>query len=427
MTVFLQTLLAFNAALIIPLIGLVIYVSMDSYIQKENRFLFVLSALISVILLLQGQAEYFISEGVPDDELRTVVSAIGYILRPVLIVVFIRIVRKRNDIIFLATLLVLNTVTYSAMFVPGLREYVVSFHDNIFHRGLMGHMCAIVSVFLMSYLVIVCIIEYGRVRRNGAIIPTIIGMIVLTAVAADAVVGINTPITFLNSTVAGCSLFFYVWLHLNFAWDHEEALIAEQKIQIMISQIQPHFMYNTLSTIQALCKIDPDKAFEITGKFGVYLRQNIDSLNSETVIPFEKELDHTRVYTDIEQVRFPSLSIVFDIKDNDFYIPALSIQPMVENAIRHGVRSKKHGLVAVETRREGGEHVIVIRDNGVGFDPNATISTDRSHIGLQNVRDRIEQLCGGSFDIESHSDSGTIITMRIPVVQGNKGRKGKEV
>ncbi len=424
MTVYLQTILALNAALIIPLICLVLFVSIDSYIQKEKRFLFIVAALVSLALLIQGQVEYSIAEGDTDDDLRTVVSAIGYILRPVLIVTFIRIVRKKNDKIFLATLIVLNTITYMAMFVPDLREYVISYHNNHFHRGPMGHMCAIVSVFLVCYLVIACISEYGRVRRNGAIIPTIIGMIVLTAVAADALVGINTPINFLNSAVAGCSMFFYLWLHLNFAWDHEEALIAEQKIQIMISQIQPHFMYNTLSTIQALCKIDPDKAFEITGKFGVYLRQNIDSLNSETVIPFEKELDHTRVYTDIEQVRFPSLSIVFDIKDNDFYIPALSIQPMVENAIRHGVRSKKHGLVAVETHREGGEHVIVIRDNGVGFDPNAAFSTDRSHIGLQNVRDRIEQLCGGSFNIESYSDSGTIITMRIPVVQGNKGRKG---
>ena len=134
------------------------------------------------------------------------------------------------------------------------------------------------------------------------------------------------------------------------------------------------------------------------------------------LFPVKKEIEHTRVYSDIEQVRFPSIRIDYDIEDEDFMIPPLTIQPMVENAIRHGVRGNKHGWVSVDTYRDGDDHVISIRDNGTGFDVDEMIEATKNgdHIGLRNVRDRVINMTGGTFSIESVIGEGTSITIKIP-------------
>jgi sensor histidine kinase YesM len=196
--------------------------------------------------------------------------------------------------------------------------------------------------------------------------------------------------------------------------EHENALKAEQRIKIMMSQIQPHFLYNTLTTIQSLCLTNPQKAFETTGKFGSYLRNNIDSLNRSELITVEKELEHTRVYADIEMLRFPKISVEYHIEAADFCVPALTIQPLVENAIRHGVRDVDRGLVEVSTKQTEGGNIIIISDNGVGFDTNIPFSTDKDHIGIKNVSERIKSMCGGTLSIDSKLGEGTVITITIP-------------
>lgn len=186
------------------------------------------------------------------------------------------------------------------------------------------------------------------------------------------------------------------------------------RVQLLVSQIQPHFIFNTLSTIQALCRIDPEKAFDTTEKFGSYLRMNLESLGQPTLIPFQKELEHTRIYAEIEMLRYPEIHIVYDIRDDDFELPALSVQPIVENAIRHGVRGKYGGEVLISSREEDGNHVVTIRDNGRGFDPDAVTETGENHIGIRNVRERIETMCQGSMHIDSERWKGTTVTILIP-------------
>ena len=186
------------------------------------------------------------------------------------------------------------------------------------------------------------------------------------------------------------------------------------RVQLLISQIQPHFIFNTLSTIQALCRIDPEKAFDTTEKFGSYLRMNLESMGQPTLIPFQKELEHTRIYAEIEMLRYPEIHIAYDIQDDDFELPALSVQPMVENAIRHGVRGKYGGEVLIASREEDGNHIVTIRDNGRGFDPEAVGDTEENHIGIRNVQERIESMCQGTMRIDSQRWKGTTVTITIP-------------
>ena len=153
-------------------------------------------------------------------------------------------------------------------------------------------------------------------------------------------------------------------------------------------------------------------------KFGDYLRQNLDSLGIVGGIPFRRELEHTKIYAEIEMVRFENIRVEYDIRDEDFMLPPLTLQPLVENAIRHGVRIREAGVVTVATRRVEGGHEITVRDNGTGFDVAEIDAADSSHIGIRNVRERIEGLCGGCLAVDSRIGAGTTVTITIPAREG---------
>jgi hypothetical protein len=129
-------------------------------------------------------------------------------------------------------------------------------------------------------------------------------------------------------------------------------------------------------------------------RLSAYLRQNLDSLGQPECIPFAKELEHTRIYTDIEQVRFDTIRVEYDVGDRDFSLPPLTLQPLVENAIRHGVRIREQGIVRIATRRTADCHEILVEDNGAGFDVESLEKSDDNHIGIRNVRERLEKMCG---------------------------------
>lgn len=241
-------------------------------------------------------------------------------------------------------------------------------------------------------------------------------LLLTAAVIMDSFINVHQHIvTYLTISIVNSSLFYYIWLHLQFVRAYEQSLKAEQRIQIMMTQIQPHFLFNTISTFKALCRKDPEKAAEVATKLGVYLRQNLDSLGMTGQIPFLTELEHTKMYTDIEMVRFPHIRVEYDINDSDFSLPPLTIQPMVENAIRHGVRIRAEGIVRVITRQHSDCHEIVIQDNGLGFDAAQIENDGSNHIGIRNVRERLEAICRGSLTIDSHIGTGTTVTIRIPI------------
>ena len=155
-----------------------------------------------------------------------------------------------------------------------------------------------------------------------------------------------------------------------------EKELYEAEVQIMVSQIRPHFMYNTLSSIAILCKLDPETAYEAAITFSKYLRVNMDSLKKTEPVPFEQEPEHLKNYLYIEKLRFADkLNVEYDIRTADFRLPMLSIQPIVENAVKHGVGMKKEGgTVTVSTRETADAYEITVSDDGVGFDMNAPIS-----------------------------------------------------
>lgn len=193
--------------------------------------------------------------------------------------------------------------------------------------------------------------------------------------------------------------------------------LTEANASLMISQIQPHFLYNALNTIKYLIRKNPQTAERAVIDFSYYLRGNMDSLSQKEPVPFSAELDHIKHYCSIELLRFPdTLNIFYDIQDSDFSVPALSVQPIVENAIKHGVtKNPEGGSVTLSTYADEQFHYIGVEDDGIGFDPQNTLYTDdRSHIGLENIRKRFRTVLNAEVFINSTPGIGTTVTVKIP-------------
>lgn len=194
--------------------------------------------------------------------------------------------------------------------------------------------------------------------------------------------------------------------------------LEAQKNALMLSQINPHFIYNTLSTIAAMCDSSPKQAKYLTIDFSQYLRRNINSLSSETLIPFDQEMEHVACYLKIEKARFRErLNVIYSIGCKEFNIPPLSIQPIVENAIKHGITKKiEGGTIKICTYEEDACYVVEIIDDGVGFEVESTVL----HVGLQNVRSRIATMCRGELTVKSTVGVGTRVTIEIPKQKGKR-------
>ena len=195
-----------------------------------------------------------------------------------------------------------------------------------------------------------------------------------------------------------------------------EKELYESKVKIMVSQIQPHFMYNTLSSIAMLCKIDPDTANKAAITFAQYLRVNMDSLKQTAPIPFEEELEHLKKYLYIEELRFgKKLHIEYDIQATSFVLPQLTIQPLAENAVKHGLSKKRGGgTLTIATRETGSAFEVTVSDDGVGFDVSQKKNDGRSHVGIENVKHRLREMCGADIVITSEAGKGTLAKIIIP-------------
>ena len=193
-----------------------------------------------------------------------------------------------------------------------------------------------------------------------------------------------------------------------------KAKLTESRIATMISQIQPHFIYNTLGTIEQLCLTDSKAASKLVRNFSLYLRGNFSELDNSKPITFSQEMNHVKHYTDIEQMRFPDMTIQYDLRSVEFLLPALSVQPLVENAIKHGLMGLEEGGIVTISAYETEEFYIVeVTDDGVGFDMDAGYD-ETKHVGIKNIRGRIAAMCGGVLTIESKIGVGTKATIKIP-------------
>ena len=201
--------------------------------------------------------------------------------------------------------------------------------------------------------------------------------------------------------------------------------LAESRVSTMMSQIRPHFIYNTLGSIEQLCELDPPKAGELVHNFAKYLRGNFGELDNPKPILMSQEMEHVHYYINIENVRFPDMTFTFEMNSNDFRIPALTIQPIVENAIKHGLmKLSKGGTIRVVSYETDTDYCVLVEDDGVGFDTSVLID-ERKHVGIRNIRGRLEAMVNGTLEIESEIDKGTKVLITIPKVENDETFESK--
>ena len=193
----------------------------------------------------------------------------------------------------------------------------------------------------------------------------------------------------------------------------QQTEIARQRASVMVLQMRPHFIYNTLMSIHSLCRLNPLKAEQITMDFTNYLRRNFNSVASDGVIPFSAELEHTRAYLAVEQAQYDDMIVVdYDTPNTQFRLPPLTLQPIVENAVKHGMDLDSDPLhISIRTRCTDFGAEITVEDTGPGFDPS---DKSKPHTTLENIRQRLEMMCGGSMTIKPREGGGTVVTVTIP-------------
>ena len=295
-------------------------------------------------------------------------------------------------------------------------SYVVDAHGHYVHGNDLGVAILSLCFPVLAMVAIILITLFARrsssVSRGAYILYTLFPL-----------VGIIIDYIFHGWSITYMALVISALIMYTSIYREKEKLIEEQKNALMLSQINPHFMYNTLSTIAAMCEISPKQAKDLTVDFSTYLRQNIATLTSEELIPFEKEMAHVECYLKIEKARFGDrLNVIYNTQCTSFDIPPLTVQPLVENAVKHGVTKKASGgTVKISTYVEGKKYVIEIIDDGVGFDFESYVSDDtREHLGLQNVKTRVADKCKGKLTVKSTVGVGTRVTIEIPIRKGRK-------
>ncbi|MCR5202823.1 MAG: histidine kinase [Lachnospiraceae bacterium] len=192
--------------------------------------------------------------------------------------------------------------------------------------------------------------------------------------------------------------------------------LDKMQTKLMLSQMKPHFLYNSLTAIIYYSDKDSVKTKKALTEFAGFLRGNMEFINEE-LISFDKELKYTRNYLYLEKLRFEDdLEIEYNIEVTDFLIPMFTVQTLVENSVRHGIRKKKRGKgkVSIVTKKGDNGIIIEIKDNGVGFDVDSLETLGEDHIGIRNVRKRLDYETGGTITFESEKNVGTTCTITIP-------------
>lgn len=222
-------------------------------------------------------------------------------------------------------------------------------------------------------------------------------------------------IAYLSMILAIEILILFLSIEKNYMLLEDEQRLKDANVKIMVSQIQPHFIYNTLSSISTLIPLDQARAQKALDDFTEYLRMNFSTLTETNLVSFSDELKHIQTYIELEKMRFNErLHVNYDIKVSSFNVPPLSIQPLVENAIKHGILKKvESGTLLIKTYETENSYVVEVIDDGVGFNIHDIDFKSNNHIGLNNVKHRITSMCKGEMNIFSEINKGTTIVVKF--------------
>ncbi|MCR5784082.1 MAG: histidine kinase [Eubacterium sp.] len=239
------------------------------------------------------------------------------------------------------------------------------------------------------------------------IIPTTIATIIHSFIFAIMIINISL-------CIGSITMYVLILTDQVNQYMRQQTDIANQQANIMVLQMRPHFIYNTMTSIYYLCDQDPKKAQQVILDFTTYLRKNFNAIASNDMIPFSEELEHVKAYLAVEIAQFEdNLFVDYDINHTQFALPPLTLQPLVENAIKHGLDPDSDPLrILVHTTKTESSSVIVVKDNGPGLDKNEVFSSNNA---LTNTQKRLKIMCNGTITLSTPREGGVVARIEIPL------------
>lgn len=323
--------------------------------------------------------------------------------------------KKKLPKFIIPTITILCAIAVLLVVVSLFNKMYFSFVDGVYQRGnvyWLSQAYPILILLVNMFYVVKCRNELGK-RETIALLSygvfPVIAMLIQIKVYGITLLYLATTLSFLI-------IYIYIDLEKEMRIKEKDAELTRANVSIMLSQIQPHFLFNTLTAISQLCDTNPKEAKEAINSFSLYLRGNINSLKQFSPIIFENELKHIELYLSLEKMRFKeNLNVVYDLEAKSFMVPSLSIQPLVENSVKYGVGEKiGGGTITIATREEENAYKVIVKDDGVGFEVEKIKDDGKTHIGIDNVKSRLKEQVNGSLTVESKIGEGTTFTVTIP-------------
>lgn len=287
--------------------------------------------------------------------------------------------------------------------------------DNVYYRG-DNYWLLLIPVILLALANLIGLLNRRKRLETSQLISILVYLMVpfISIVIQAFFYGILSIV--LGTFLATLFMIVFIISRENNKMIRLSEENAHQQAAITVLKMRPHFVFNTLSSIYYLCDSDPRKAQQVIGDFTSYLRYNFNALAQNDLIPFSEELAHTRAYLSVESARFENLLFVeYHTMHTNFRLPPLTMQPIVENAVKHGVDPDSKPLtIRINTRLGNNSSFVTIEDDGPGFSAPNPSDEQGLHIGLNNVRDRLQLMCRGSIDISPRRGGGTIVTIEVP-------------
>ncbi|MBQ9227657.1 MAG: histidine kinase [Eubacterium sp.] len=414
--------LAGNFIALIILLSLSVTIVVNKQLAVPATGYFAAGILTLLIIIIADGVRFFTERGsmfAENEELqfhlRVIIAALDNILQPIVIMIlaFIVLPNKKYLVLFAVPAAINIAVYVSACF--GSTAYDLIDISSRWHTSFIGMTVNYTIIFYLFLLMLFSVIyfKWDEFKRSGIVL-----LIVLQIVLVIVLEGFNIVRGYTNAILAMGILEYYFYLsvihqhEMNDAIMQKELTITKHKTSLLRTQMHPHFIINALSIIRSLVRRDTPRAVQCIDAFADYLKVHIRAIETDELIDFEQELRHVNAYLSLVQAdRSRTIDIQYHLQVKDFRLPPLSLEPIIENAVKYGT-GKDNGVIVISTQETDDNIQITVADNGTG-NPEQNAQIKGTGIGIANTRQRLALQCEGTLDTEQ-TENGMTVTMTIP-------------
>ena len=349
-----------------------------------------------------------------------ILKACGMLLAIVLHLTIIRcFIYKKKVLTIVDTSVLLVGVLYISVMV--LQAFSLVYFDTIYQIASVLY-CVMVGLF--TVVLAITIFDYKRREGMPVFVANIILVMCMLAQVILYLAGRQTGEEYIYMRIGFLLYMLYIWVHgLRQAFyvqmKKEEAQLDESKLRAkVVEQMNPNLLFASFHSLQSLIKNGSDKSVKMIYYISVYFRDNLKALESEgETISFKDELEHIIAYLQLQRTRNHNLDFAIECKVKEFNVPRHSVEPFVENAVKHGIANHQNrGNIAIRTYTRADGYAIQIIDDGAGFDTN--ILKKKSTTMTQKLM-MLEKTCHARTEVISKEGKGTVITIVLPMLEND--------